>query len=380
MRNSIKEYIELNTTEKSKLWNKATFIFDTNIFLRLYGLTNDARDAFFDAIKKIKDRIWMPHQIAEEFMKNRIKIILDNIKNYEELKEETKTYLKKLSNVFNINDSNEECLNYSNKLNKWIDKHCNENLLVKDFNKDIILEKLLELFEGKTGISYTSDEIALIEKEGEERFKKEIPPGYKDESKKKNNDILNNIYGDLIIWKEIIKYAKDNNKDVIFITNDKKPDWWNIINGKTIGPRIELRKEFMSETNNRIFHMYTLESFLKFSTTNIDEKILEEVKIEPININDETFFDYVFMNKNIRHYKINGLKNKVMNLSYKYDVYEKIFNIIANSKKLSENEKLYYLKYLLNNKEDLINKTIKLNDEIDKLNYEIDKYTTEDNE
>lgn len=33
-------------------------------------------------------------------------------------------------------------------------------------------------------------------------------------------------YSDLIIWKEILKYAKTHQKDIIFVTDDVKADWW----------------------------------------------------------------------------------------------------------------------------------------------------------
>lgn len=282
MKNAISEYLELSENGKKKLWENATFIFDTNVFLRLYGLTKEARDAFFNAIDKIEDRIWMPHQVAEEFMKNRVKIILDKQNEYDGLREETDNYLKKLSNAFSIDINDEECNKRREQLYNWIEQHRKTNLLVKDSSKDELLTKILNLFNNKTGKAFISDEIRKIEEDGAERYKKQIPPGYKD-ANKKDLDKLNNMFGDLIIWKQILLYSYQNKKDVIFVTNDKKEDWWNIIGGKTMGPRVELRKEF---TNNsgKIFHMYTLEKFLEYSNETIDEKILEEVKHTPINL------------------------------------------------------------------------------------------------
>ena len=64
------------------------------------------------------------------------------------------------------------------------------------------------------------------------------------------------------------------------MTHDQKEDWWNIIKGKTIGPRVELRREFMDETQQE-FHMYSMHSFI--STYNeinenfIDKRVVDEV-------------------------------------------------------------------------------------------------------
>ena len=89
-----------------------------------------------------------------------------------------------------------------------------------------------------------------------------------------------NAYGDLIIWKQIIKYAKENAVGIVYVTHDQKEDWWNITKGKTIGPRIELRKEFITETNQE-FHMYSMDGFIntynKMNENQIDKSAIDEV-------------------------------------------------------------------------------------------------------
>lgn len=103
-----------------------------------------------------------------------------------------------------------------------------------------------------------------------------MPPGYGDSKK------ANNKFGDLLIWKEIIAYAKSKKLDIIFVTHDQKDDWWNDVSGKTIGPRVELRKEFYEETG-KMFHMYTMSSFLSFFTESngksIDKTTMDEVEL-----------------------------------------------------------------------------------------------------
>lgn len=51
MRNAIREYIELSETEKKALWDNATFVFDTNVFLNLYRYSKKTRDALLEAMK-----------------------------------------------------------------------------------------------------------------------------------------------------------------------------------------------------------------------------------------------------------------------------------------------------------------------------------------
>lgn len=63
--------------------------------------------------------------------------------------------------------------------------------------------------------------ILFVQKE-KSRYYKEIPPGFKDGKTKDGID----KYNDLILWKEVLKYCRENDKNLIFVTDDVKPDWW----------------------------------------------------------------------------------------------------------------------------------------------------------
>lgn len=124
--------------------------------------------------------------------------------------------------------------------------------------EDPVYNTLSEIFKDKISESYTVDREKEICKEGEERYKLEIPPGYKD-AKTKSGD---RMYGDLILWKQVIDKAKQEKKPILLITNDDKADWWwKLKDGKTIGPRYELVKEIRNEAGVE-FHMYSSENFL----------------------------------------------------------------------------------------------------------------------
>ena len=46
MKIAIKEFIELTDAEKKNLWDKAIFIFDTNIYLNLYRYSKKRETLF----------------------------------------------------------------------------------------------------------------------------------------------------------------------------------------------------------------------------------------------------------------------------------------------------------------------------------------------
>ncbi len=139
------------------------------------------------------------------------------------------------------------------------------------------------MFKGKIGNSPESkQELSEIYKEGEERYKIKYPPGFKDKDKAKEPPYLCNgmsfkkEYGDLILWKQILKEVQSQNlKHIIFVTDDDKEDWWRIEQGKTISVRPELVEE-ICQAGASSFYMYTSERFLKFAKDYIEVTIKEE--------------------------------------------------------------------------------------------------------
>src|SRR5262249_1713579 len=104
---------------------------------------------------------------------------------------------------------------------------------------DALLETVTALFAGKVGPSYSTEQLQQIYSEGEARYARNTPPGYMDIKEKEGIE----RYGDLILWRQLLDYARLQRKPLIFITGDTKEDWWLSNEGKTIGPRPELVQE-----------------------------------------------------------------------------------------------------------------------------------------
>ncbi len=280
MRNAIREYIELSDAEKKALWDNATFVFDTNVFLNLYRYSKKTRDALLDAMKQLESRIWMPYHVAFEFMRRRPEIIFETVDRYSKLKQEGEKLLHACSEMLRVKMNDPEYLELQKYINQWLSTNKKKNLLVDNVTDDPILERILQLYENKVGPDFTEDEKINAVKDGEIRYAKKIPPGYMDAQKAKNSGD-NNAYGDFFVWKQILKYSAENKTSIIFVTHDQKEDWWNIVHGKTIGPRVELRKEFYNNAQT-LFHMYTMDSFISHfdagETGSIDKSVVEEVK------------------------------------------------------------------------------------------------------
>lgn len=280
MKNAIREFLEPTNKEKQELWEKAVFVFDTNVLLNLYRYSAKTRNSLLAAFESFKDRVWIPYQVAYEYMNKRCEVIYETVQRYDQFKKEIDNFTNKAIETLRLTSSDDEISDLKRYLFKWLDGNKDRNLLVLSAEKDEILDKILAIFEGRVGEKIDDVELDLIKEEGKKRYDKSMPPGYKDDKKKKNQEEDNNAYGDLIIWKQIIKYAKEKSVGIVYVTHDQKEDWWNITKGKTIGPRIELRKEFMLETNQE-FHMYSMNSFIstynKMNEVPIDKSAINEV-------------------------------------------------------------------------------------------------------
>ena len=354
MKEAIKEYIEYTEQEKKDLWNDATFVFDTNVFLNLYRYSNKTREQLFSSFEHFKSRIWMPYQVALEFCKDRYKVIDEANRRFDTFEEEVRKFTDTWRARLRLEDNDEDISELSGYLKNWIFAKRTSNFLVFDATEDIVFNKILELFDGKSGKEFDDKEKKCIEQEGEKRYNLKFPPGYRDNSKNANQ------YGDLFVWKEILNHAKEKSVDIVFVTHDQKEDWWNISSGKTIGPRIELRKEFYDKTGQR-FHMYTMTSFLSHVNENkgsiVDKETIDEVKIlssNPTLINTANG-GYWGVSKD-KIIEIEKLKSKIKVLEAKNAKREKSINILYKKSKngsLTSQEEIALKRNLQNYDEDI---------------------------
>lgn len=146
---------------------------------------------------------------------------------------------------------------------------------------DPIKAVVIEIFKGKIGEGFTRKELEEIYKDGEKRYEKSVPPGFKDKSKQgsylvEDREFLRK-FGDLLLWKEIIRKAKsDGIESIVLVSGDVKEDWWLEKRGKKLGPRKELLNEIYTEAECvRNFYMYDTASFLKHAKSHLKASVQE---------------------------------------------------------------------------------------------------------
>ncbi len=309
MRDLFREYYRPSDEEFSRLWQKATFVFDTNVLLHLYRYTPSTRNDLLKVIEALQQRIWIPHQVGLEFSRDRVTVITEQnsifslIKAFDTFVEEkfkkeiVQRYgkrghffadLEKIQAIFQQTKQDlEEELQQTRA--KYPDPMEHD---------DVMLEQLDKLLQGRIGSPYSEEKLAQLSAEFEKRYKQGKPPGFKDAKKnpsQQKNDQASKVpsqqeddssnpankYGDVILWYQLIDYAKQEKHPIILVGDDGKEDWWQRIHGKTLGPRAELRREMLEEANV-LFYMYNFDNFLKkaqeFLEVQVQRGTIEEVR------------------------------------------------------------------------------------------------------
>lgn len=299
MKNLFKSYYRLGEDEFKTLWTNATFIFDTNLLLNFYRYQTSTRKALFNIMEMVSTRIWIPYHVGLEFQRNRLKTIADEKAKYAQVKKIVNQAIKKMEGELkNLNLREPHSHIKPAELLDKITEACSTYFGVLDSleaksidvsSEDEIRKKIDTLFESKIGNKPDSqDYLDKLFTEGEDRYANLIPPGFEDLKKDdKKPEIFTygglnykRKFGDLIIWKQIIEHAKKNSlKDIIFVTDDNKSDWWLKVDSsgpKTIGARPELIDEIFNAAGVERFYIYSPEGFLKYAKEQLKVEVTDD--------------------------------------------------------------------------------------------------------
>lgn len=303
-----------NQIDFQKIWKEGVFIFDSNVLLDLYRLPESAKNDLLGVFKNenFNNRIWIGFQVIMEFLNNRLTVIGDQKNMFSKIKILTEKLITETNDLSTTYKTEIEKLKLSQRhslINP--DEYINTDNLKKttevyiaflkhledleskqnDVNDtDEIKELIINIFNNKIGESFDKDNLDLIYKDGTKRYESKIPPGFMDIKKEGSYFFEDKEYirkfGDLILWKEIIKLSNDKKlKYVVLVTGDVKEDWWEEKRGKKIGARKELLNEIYTQCPEvDVFHLYNTSTFLKFAKEEIDKTIKDSSITETLEL------------------------------------------------------------------------------------------------
>lgn len=302
---------KIDDTNKRILWDNCIFVFDSSTLLNFYSVPKITREKIYaNILTPHKGRFWIPAHVQFEFLKNREKVIGKPITDeYHPLQN---VNLKKIKDSLNLIESQTSDLQSKiqnpdkhphfdgSELQTFRVKTAEFKVILEDMTNAVIarindaVEEIKKLPENddvlttlqntlEVGPDYSFEQIYKITEEGKHRFQFSIPPGYKDldDAEKKGTQ----IFGDLILWKQLLEYNKGAKKPIIFICDDLKEDWCHVEKRsggekRILMPREELIKE-MYDVSGSTFWMYNLEQFVylakEYWDTTINETDIQNV-------------------------------------------------------------------------------------------------------
>ncbi|MCS3859469.1 hypothetical protein GGP89_002870 [Salinibacter ruber] len=84
MREQFPWFFDPTEEELQRLWNEATFSFDANVLLNLYRVDRETTQDYFKIFHELDDRIFLPHEAANQFFQNRRGVIQTEQKSFSE--------------------------------------------------------------------------------------------------------------------------------------------------------------------------------------------------------------------------------------------------------------------------------------------------------
>ena len=255
---------------------------DTNVLLELYRLSVPARDEALAVLESIGARLWVPHQVTDEFRRN-VNVARGEL---------TAAYKKSRSLMVKASNDAKEAFGASRRwkesrgdvsrlLDETLERFCAalDGLVAVD---DAIVpaddDPVLRRIDTLLNAAGAPEPDPLIVRQRVEEFAtwrapNQIPPGWRDVAAK-HTPLLQ--AGDYLLWSELLDHAERTPTPFLLVTNDQKDDWF----AKDGGPLQALAREFGRRSAHRYGQM-NFNDFLALARTalgaDVAETTLEEV-------------------------------------------------------------------------------------------------------
>lgn len=304
-------------TEQSleTLWSDGVFVLDSSVLLKLYEVPEQTRQETFAALRKLGNRLWVPHQAALEYQRNRAKTIgmarsrveqaLDPmtsalqgfLRAAEALKLAERGHSDAAARLAEIRSGGDEVMAAARAA---IANHVDIN------GEDPIRTELDALLAGKVGVAPTAEQLSEWSKDAVHRYGHRMGPGHQDQEKMKHPTymmdglVFDKRYGDLYIWMQTVGHASSAGiRNLVLITNDRKGDWWKVTDHGIAGPLPEICSEIRAEGGVENFWMYDLETFLREAEQRLDVSV-SKTTLSDVSIPTEFLIDFVDSAKQVQ--------------------------------------------------------------------------------
>lgn len=238
---------------------------DANVLLNFYRYSPAARDALAEVLRAAGDRVWVSHQAAREFWRNRCTAIDSRDSANEQLraalgKQESaalgavNAWAKQTAVSGDAKEAIVKAISggFAKALEAVETEAQGAGTVAYDITNDSVLKLLEAVLTTHVGPPLAEAEHESAIEEGERRAAAGIPPGFRDTDKTEAGG-ADGASGDYLVWLQSMNEAVNRGLDLVIVTGDEKEDWWWKHRSSFMGPRSELVEEFAQRSQKLLF-------------------------------------------------------------------------------------------------------------------------------
>jgi hypothetical protein len=249
---------------RKEAYSNGLIVLDTNALLDVYRLSATAREELLALLQVLRLRLFVPHQVAEEFHANRVEAVSSRTKELDGAASELETTENKTRAIINSikrralwrgEDESTAVLTELTSAFEAAKQLLDQVRSDYDLNPedlvgkvDPVLERLANILEGKVASQPPTDVLQRDRTEAKRRLEEEIPPGFGDKRKGEES------YGDYLLWAETLRRAAQTQPPyVVLVTNEHaKGDWTFSPRSLKVGPHHALVAEMYEQCGARL--------------------------------------------------------------------------------------------------------------------------------
>lgn len=169
---------------------------DTNTLLNFYRYSAQAREALLEVLAAASDRVWVSHQAAREFWRNRMNVIDDRKsaakvvtealeKNLRAMQAAIRTWAEQTAVPEDVEEEiTEQLAGATADLRESIERESAETgTITYDAATDSVVRRLRPLLQGRVGPPLPVEEFHEAVETYTQRVEQQIPPGFADAGK-----------------------------------------------------------------------------------------------------------------------------------------------------------------------------------------------------
>lgn len=224
------QYYRTSEDAQAALFEESVLVFDTNVLLNVLRYSESARQELIDAIASVADRTFVPHQVAVEYNRNRVKVVSDRRGELDEVGNKSDEIRQSVSGLTSllrrrriVGDAEIERLEQASQAFLAVLDTTSQDALDKyDLEPDSLVgvvddwtRRLDEVLAGRVAARPALEVLEKDREEAERRKVERLAPGFKDDA-----------MGDYLWWAETLRWPNIVDKHLFIVSDDAaKGDW-----------------------------------------------------------------------------------------------------------------------------------------------------------